>query len=251
MSAPAPPRTKRSSKKRRRAAPGFGDLPTGPRRVAVYLRRSTDDEHQPFSISAQEASLGSYVASQPGWTLTATFTDDASGATTDRPGLQQALRAARAGRFDVLRHPRLPSRTPPRRCPRHRYPASAHRLLHQPHPRRPDQRGRQRRPGPPPRQPRRPPRRAHRDPHPDQAETSRPRPLLHRVRKRHPRRPDNRPPPHQAPRRDHPAHHPRRRTHRLPRPRTHPAGPRRDRTASGIPGRRRHHRRTHRTQSRH
>jgi site-specific DNA recombinase len=70
--------------------------------VAVYLRRSTDDEHQPFSISAQEASLGSYVNSQPGWTLTATFTDDASGATTDRPGLQQALRAARAGRFDVL-----------------------------------------------------------------------------------------------------------------------------------------------------
>lgn len=40
--------------------------------------------------------------SQPGWTLAATFTDDASGATTDRPGLQQALRAARAGRFDVL-----------------------------------------------------------------------------------------------------------------------------------------------------
>jgi site-specific DNA recombinase len=68
----------------------------------VYLRRSTDHEHQPFSISAQEASLGSYVNSQPGWILTATFTDDASGATTDRPGLQQALRAAHAGRFDVL-----------------------------------------------------------------------------------------------------------------------------------------------------
>jgi site-specific DNA recombinase len=78
MSAPA--RTRRPPNKRRRAAPGFGDLPTGPRRVAVYLRRSTDDEHQPFSISAQEASLGSYVNSQPGWTLVATFTDDASGA---------------------------------------------------------------------------------------------------------------------------------------------------------------------------
>jgi site-specific DNA recombinase len=39
----------------------------------VYLRRSTDDEHQPFSISAQEASLGSYVNSQPGWTLTASL----------------------------------------------------------------------------------------------------------------------------------------------------------------------------------
>jgi site-specific DNA recombinase len=27
--------------------------PTGPRRVAIYLRRSTDDEHQPFSVQAQ------------------------------------------------------------------------------------------------------------------------------------------------------------------------------------------------------
>jgi len=101
MAAPAPPRPKRA-RKRRRTTPGFGDLPTGPRRIAIYLRRSTDDEHQPFSISAQDSALGKYVTTQPGWTLVATFTDDASGATTDRPGLQQALRAARAGRFDVL-----------------------------------------------------------------------------------------------------------------------------------------------------
>jgi len=101
MAAPAPPRPKRA-RKRRRTTPGFGDLPTGPRRVAIYLRRSTDDEHQPFSISAQDSALGKYVTTQPGWTLVATFTDDASGATADRPGLQQALRVARAGRFDVL-----------------------------------------------------------------------------------------------------------------------------------------------------
>ncbi len=101
MAVPAPPKPK-GARKRRRATPGFGDLPTGPRRVAIYLRRSTDDEHQPFSISAQDGALGKYVTTQPGWTLVATFTDDASGATTDRPGLQQALRAARAGRFDVL-----------------------------------------------------------------------------------------------------------------------------------------------------
>jgi site-specific DNA recombinase len=99
MAAPAPPRPKR---KRRRTAHGFGDIPAGPRRVAIYLRRSTDDEHQPFSISAQDTALGSYVTTQPGWTLVAKFTDDASGATTGRPGLQHALRAARAGRFDVL-----------------------------------------------------------------------------------------------------------------------------------------------------
>ena len=68
MAAPAPPKPRR---KRRRTAPGFGDMPTGPRRVAVYLRRSTDDEHQPFSINAQDTALASYVTTQPGWTLVA------------------------------------------------------------------------------------------------------------------------------------------------------------------------------------
>ncbi|MFR9777724.1 recombinase family protein [Micromonospora sp. MS34] len=72
------------------------------RRVAIYTRRSTDDEHQPFSIDAQIASLRSYINSQPGWTLVLEFSDDASGATTDRPDLQRALRSAKAGQYDVL-----------------------------------------------------------------------------------------------------------------------------------------------------
>jgi site-specific DNA recombinase len=89
--------------KRRRPRSGFGDTPTGTRRIAIYVRRSTDDEHQPFSIDAQLTALTSYVSSQPGWVLVGEpFSDDASGATTDRPDLQRALRAARAGRFDVL-----------------------------------------------------------------------------------------------------------------------------------------------------
>ena len=101
MTAPGPSPAARG-RKRRRPVPRFGGASAGPRRVAVYLRRSTDDEHQPFSISAQQTALTAYVTTQPGWTLTATYTDDASGATTSRPGLQQALRAARARRFDVL-----------------------------------------------------------------------------------------------------------------------------------------------------
>jgi site-specific DNA recombinase len=89
--------------KRRRPRSGFGQTPTGTRRVAIYVRRSTDDEHQPFSIDAQLAALTSYVSSQPDWVLVGDpYTDDASGASTERPGLQRALRAARAGRFDVL-----------------------------------------------------------------------------------------------------------------------------------------------------
>jgi site-specific DNA recombinase len=71
-------------------------------RVGVYVRRSTDDEHQPYSIEAQDTRLAAYVGSQPGWRHAARFADDASGATTSRPGLQRALAAARAGAFDVL-----------------------------------------------------------------------------------------------------------------------------------------------------
>ena len=71
-------------------------------RVGVYVRRSTDDEHQPYSIEAQDARLAAYIGSQPGWRQAARFADDASGATTARPGLQRALVAARAGVIDVL-----------------------------------------------------------------------------------------------------------------------------------------------------
>ncbi len=71
-------------------------------RVGVYVRRSTDDEHQPYSIEAQDTRLAAYIGSQPGWRQAARFADDASGASTGRPGLQRALAAARAGVIDVL-----------------------------------------------------------------------------------------------------------------------------------------------------
>ena len=96
MAATAKPR-------RRRPRTGLGDTPLGTRRIGIYVRRSTDDEHQPFSIDAQLTALTSYVSSQPGWVLVGEpYADDASGATTDRPALQRALLAAKAGRFDVL-----------------------------------------------------------------------------------------------------------------------------------------------------
>ena len=71
-------------------------------RVGIYVRRSTDDEHQPYSIEAQDTRLDAYIGSQPGWRAVARFPDDASGATTERDGLQRALAAARAGLIDVL-----------------------------------------------------------------------------------------------------------------------------------------------------
>ena len=54
-------------------------------RVGVYVRRSTDDEHQPYSIQAQDTRLAAYIGSQPGWRQAARFADDASGATTTGP----------------------------------------------------------------------------------------------------------------------------------------------------------------------
>ncbi|WP_327002723.1 recombinase family protein [Dactylosporangium sp. NBC_01737] len=73
------------------------------RRVAIYLRRSTDEDNQPYSLEAQETKLRAFVESQPGdWQIVKIYSDDASGATTDRKDLQNMLRAARAGLFDTL-----------------------------------------------------------------------------------------------------------------------------------------------------
>lgn len=38
---------------------------SGDVRVGVYVRRSTDDEHQPYSIEAQDVRLAAYIGSQP------------------------------------------------------------------------------------------------------------------------------------------------------------------------------------------
>src|SRR6266540_4326237 len=73
-------------------------------RVGKYTRRSTDEDHQPFSIEAQDAKLDAYIASQDDWhhDPDCDFTDNQSGYTLDRPGLQRALTYARAGRYDLL-----------------------------------------------------------------------------------------------------------------------------------------------------
>ncbi|GLI03935.1 recombinase family protein [Phytohabitans aurantiacus] len=72
-------------------------------RVAAYVRISTDEDHQPFSLPAQTARLQAYIDSQPNWTLIEPmYRDEKSGATLHRQGLQQALAAARTGTFDIL-----------------------------------------------------------------------------------------------------------------------------------------------------
>jgi site-specific DNA recombinase len=71
-------------------------------RVALYLRISTDEEHQPFSLEAQRLKLEQFVPTQPGWVHVATYEDRVSGAKASRPELDRAVRDARLGRFDVL-----------------------------------------------------------------------------------------------------------------------------------------------------
>jgi site-specific DNA recombinase len=53
------------------------------------------------NLKAQDTRLTAYIDSQPGWRLVARF-HDASGASTNRPGLHRALAAARTGLIDVL-----------------------------------------------------------------------------------------------------------------------------------------------------
>ena len=91
----------RSTSKRRDAAESEG-LSPGAVRVGTYLRISTDEEHQPFSLDAQQHRLRAFIASQPGWAHVEKYEDQISGAKADRPALGRALRDARLGRFDVL-----------------------------------------------------------------------------------------------------------------------------------------------------
>ncbi len=71
-------------------------------KIATYTRISTDEETQPYSLEAQATRLDSYAASQEDWQIVRRFTDQASGAILERPGLERALREAEAGRFDLL-----------------------------------------------------------------------------------------------------------------------------------------------------
>ena len=71
-------------------------------RVGIYMRISTDEEHQPYSLGAQQTKLHAYIQSQDNWKLAFEYSDQASGAKLERPELQRALRDAKAGKFDLL-----------------------------------------------------------------------------------------------------------------------------------------------------
>ncbi len=72
-------------------------MPPRALRVARYLRVSTRDQN----LGLQDDETAAY-ATQRGWTVTGTYEDALSGASTNRPGLDQLLKDARRGRFDVV-----------------------------------------------------------------------------------------------------------------------------------------------------
>jgi site-specific DNA recombinase len=71
-------------------------------RVAIYTRISTDETNQPYSLEAQTVRLEQHIELHHGMRIVRRYTDQASGATTKRPGLQHALKDAEAGRYDLL-----------------------------------------------------------------------------------------------------------------------------------------------------
>ena len=72
-------------------------------RVARYRRASTDEGNQPYSLDAQELRLVPYIGSHPGWVEAGDYVERASAKDVDgRPQLQQLLRDAAAGKFDLV-----------------------------------------------------------------------------------------------------------------------------------------------------
>src|SRR6266498_273970 len=70
-------------------------------RVCLYLRISTDDDHQPTSLGTQRERLERYCQAMESWQVVHSFEDQTSGVTLDRPGLEQALGLARESRFGL------------------------------------------------------------------------------------------------------------------------------------------------------
>lgn len=72
--------------------------------VAGYTRISTDEEHQRYSLSAQEDAIRNWVKShrKEGYHLFRIYSDQKSAASLDRPGLQNFLEDAERGLFQMV-----------------------------------------------------------------------------------------------------------------------------------------------------
>ncbi|MFQ5479352.1 MAG: recombinase family protein [Candidatus Binatia bacterium] len=73
-------------------------------RIGFYIRISTDEDHQKYSLPAQTERLEAYCKAHYGdaWEKGKVYRDTESGTHMNRPGLEAMLFDAEAGRFDAL-----------------------------------------------------------------------------------------------------------------------------------------------------
>ena len=73
------------------------------KRVAAYCRVSTNEELQKTSIETQGSAFEDLITKHPGWILTGIYGDRGkTGLNMNRPGFQQMLADARAGKIDII-----------------------------------------------------------------------------------------------------------------------------------------------------
>ena len=71
-------------------------------KVIAYARVSTEDQaSNGVSLALQEAKLRAYAEAKD-WSIARVVSEDASGKNLNRPGLQGALDAVKAGEVDAL-----------------------------------------------------------------------------------------------------------------------------------------------------
>lgn len=76
----------------------------GIKRVAPYIRVSTDSDEQTSSYELQKNYFTEYVSAQPGWILVDIYSDEGISGTqiNHREGFQRLLEDCRAGKIDYI-----------------------------------------------------------------------------------------------------------------------------------------------------
>ena len=73
------------------------------KRVAAYVRVSSDKDAAEHSLAAQISHYNEYISSYPGWIFAGIYADDGfSGTKDDRPEFQRLIADCRAGKIDMI-----------------------------------------------------------------------------------------------------------------------------------------------------
>ena len=86
-----------------KAVEGLGES-TSIRRVAAYVRVSTDNDEQTSSYELQKNYYTEYIKAQPGWEFVGIYDDEGISGTSleHRKGMQQLIEDCKAGKIDLV-----------------------------------------------------------------------------------------------------------------------------------------------------